>query len=228
MDKKDDKLKKDKKSKLETPETEISKTEAKKTKNYLIIMIVIAILVVLVGGYFIYQMVQKNIKIGREIKSQDITIGKYKQVLSNLDALKPNYEKMTQPSTGGVSDADRIMRALPLTTDVKNLLGMMQNIGKQSSVSVQSITPQDSGNSEAPSSPAGKPAQAQQLVYTTTVTGSYPQIIQFLKNTEKSARVMNVQSMDISGNNDSLRVQLTMVTYYQGPANINSTMEPLK
>lgn len=222
-----DKKKKITKPKLEVPETEISKVEAKKTRNYLIIMVVIAILVVIIGGYFIYQMVQTNIKLGREIKSQDITIGKYNQVLDNLKELKPNYEKIKQTSTGGISDADRILRALPITSDVKNLLGMMQNIGKQSGVEVLSITPQESSSipSEAP---AGKQAEPQQLIYTTTITGSYPQIIQFLKNTEKSARVMNVRSMDISGDNEKLRVQLTMITYYQAQANINSTKEPLK
>ncbi|MDP4038612.1 MAG: type 4a pilus biogenesis protein PilO [bacterium] len=223
-----DKKETKKTNKLEVPETELSKSEAKKTRNYLIIMIVLAILTILVGGYFIWRYVQKNIKVGREIKATDITIAKYKQKLSDLEDLKPNYDKVTATSSGQVSDADRIKRALPLNTDVKNLLGMMQNIGQQSGVSVLSITPQDSGNIPAQQAAGGKPAQPQQLTYTTTITGSYPQIIQFLKNVEKSARVMNVNSMDISGNNENLRVQLTMVTYYQGEANLESTKEPLK
>lgn len=224
------------KKKVEHPKTAASMNDQLATKNFLTIMIVISIAVVLIGGYFIYRLSSSYIRQANEIKAQDQLIGSLKKKSAALEQLKPNYAAITQKGANNVSDADLILRAVPTTEDYKSLIASLEKIGQESNVKVTSVTQSTSATSAAPAQPSASGAQAAPasntsanvLGFSVNITGPYDKIFTFLENTERSARVINFTSMTLSGNSGSVSASLSMKTYWRPPANISSTMEPLK
>lgn len=54
-----------------------------------------------------------------------------------------------------------------------------------------------------------------------TITGSYEQVAQAIKNMERSIRPLSIQSLELQGTDRQLKASLIVVTYYQPPASIN-------
>ncbi len=253
MDMKTDKkqLKKDSK-KAEVPKTEVSLAQAQTAKHFYLITSLILAVIIIGGGYASYKLFNSYIHKSNEIKAQDKLIHSLNQKKEDLETLKVPYANITNSNGGTGSDADAILRALPVTEDYKSLIAMLENIAKVSGVSLDSVS-RTSGSSTAvaatpaptstaggststsgsstSSSGAGAPQQPQELVFSVSISGPYEKIILFLENTEKSARVINFKSMQISSNSEGgkdIRASLTMKTYYQAPADISSTQEDLK
>ncbi len=223
--------------KVERPKTPISMNEKLETKNFLTVMILVTSVVVLVGGYFVYRLTQAYIRQANEVKAQDKLINSLKDKQEALEKLKPNYAAITTKGANNISDADLVLRALPTTEDYKSLIASLEQIGKESGVKVTTVT-QSGGavaasptpTSTTPGTPAASStaAQPQALAFSVNIEGPYERIFVFLQNTERSARVMNFTSMTLSGNSGTVSASLSMKTYWQAPANIASTMEPLK
>lgn len=254
MDMKTDKkqLKKDSK-KVEVPKTEVSLAQAQTAKHFYLITSLILAVIIIGGGYASYKLFNSYIHKSNEIKAQDKLIHSLNQKKEDLEALKVPYANITSSNGGTGSDAEAILRALPVTEDYKSLIAMLENIANVSGVSLDSVSRTSGGSSTsttttpAPtstaggsastsgsstsSSGAGAPQQPQELVFSVSISGPYEKIILFLDNTEKSARVINFKSMQISSSSEGgkdIKANLTMKTYYQAPADISSTQEDLK
>lgn len=221
------------KKKAEHPKTTVSMNDKLATKNFLTIMIAVSIAVVLFGGYFIYRLSNAYIRQANEVKAQDQLIASLKQKQTSLEELKPNYAAITQKGANNVSDADLILRAVPTTEDYKSLIASLEQIGQQSGVKVTSVTQSNSpaaapSTTSTPAAATTSKTSASPLGFSVNITGPYEKIFTFLENTERSARVINFTSMTLSGNSGSVSASLSMKTYWRPPANISSTMEPLK
>lgn len=212
--------------KVEHPKTPTSLNDKLATKNFLTIMIAVSVGVVLIGGYFIYRLSTTYIRQANEIKAQDQLISSLKKKQIALEQLKPNYAAITQKGANNTSDADLILRAVPTTENYKSLIASLEQIGKESNVRVTSVT-QSSGATSSPAQ-VGPSSAANVLAFTVSIEGPYDKIFTFLENTERSSRVMNFSNMTLSGNSGTVSASLSMKTYWQAPANINSTMEALK
>jgi len=141
--------------------------------------------------------------------------------------LKPNYDAITANNSKGVSDSTLILQALPTTPDYEGLIAILEKMGQNTGVKVSSIS-QTASASSASSTGTAK-GGSKEMQFTLSVEGSYGAIVDFLKQTESSSRVINFNSMSLSGGSGSpLTASLTMTTYYKTPANIGSKTEPLK
>ncbi len=218
--------------KVEIPKTEISQAQDKSARNYIIIMFVVIGLIVVVGGYIIYRLAAEFAYQSNVNRAQDMLLTSLNTKQKNLEALKPNYEAITAKGTGGISDADRILSAMPVTEAYDQLISSLEAMGQQSGVTVTSVTPGSSNSSSASTGQNGgqqSDGNGIPFTFTVNVKGSYAAILTFLKKTEQSARVINFNSMTVSGTNGSdLTANITMTTYYQPEANIESTYETLK
>jgi Tfp pilus assembly protein PilO len=226
--------------KTEVPKTELSLKQDKEARNYIAIMCVIIGVIVVVGGYIIYRLAAQFTYISNVNRAQDMLITSLNTKQKNLTELKSNYEEIKTKGAGGVSDADRILSAMPITQAYDSLIATLEQIGQQSGVKVTSVTnasvgggtsTQNSANTATSTTATTSTSQTNGIPFTFTVNveGSYSGIIAFLEKTQQSARVINFNSMTVTGgSNGQLNASITMTTYYQPDADINSTFEPLK
>jgi Tfp pilus assembly protein PilO len=217
------------KKKVEVPKTEISQAQDKSARNYIIIMCVVMGVIVVAGGYLIYRLATQFAYISNVNRAQDMLLSSLNTKQKNLDDLQPNLAKITAKDAGGISTADRILSAMPVTQAYENLIATLETMGQQSGVKVTSVSL--SGDSATPdgAAPSGSGNAPVPVNFTVNVEGSYSAIIAFLQKTQQSARVINFDSMTVSGGSaGSLTASLTMTTYYQPEANIDSTYETLK
>lgn len=135
-----------------------------------------------------------------------------KQISANYDNLK----KLQDDYNSLGATRDTIATALPTNPDLPQLWAMMENIGSSSGVSTSSVSSVATSDAEAP---AGGPVQ--QLPISVSVQGSYAALQDYLKNLELSTRPLRVTNITLSGTNNTVQANLTIVTYYQGAANLN-------
>lgn len=216
------------KKNIEVPTTDASQTEDKSTKRFIFWMIAVTVLVVLVGGGIIYWQIGLYVNQSNKNKAQDMEISDLNTKIKNLELLKPNYEKIIANNGSGSSDADLILRALPVGKGYDELVAMLEKMAQGSGVKVTSVTQTEAtegqgGSGETSTTP---------IPYTFTVTleGSNSSILEFLKKTENSARVMNFSAMNITGSpsGGTNQASITMQTFHQPQANINPKTEELK
>lgn len=223
------------KTSIEVPKTEISKAADVSTRNYLIISGAVVFLIVLVGAFSIYWLGGRYINQSNLNKAQDQLISSLVKKQKDLQALKPNFDAINAKGANGISDAELILRAVPTAQDYESLIAILEQMGKESGVKVTNITQQNATqSSQAQQSPQSQSssdvntAGATPFVFTVNVEGTYTAILDFLKKTENSARVINFNSMDINGSTGNITANLTMTTYFKPDANIESTFIPLK
>lgn len=214
---------------IEVPKTDTSQTEDKSTRRFVFWMIAVSVLVVLVGGAIIYWQIGLYVNQSNKNKAQDMEITDLNTKLKNLELLKPNYEKIIAKNGSGSSDADLILHALPVGKGYDELVAMLEKMAQGSGVKVTSVTQTEASDGQ---STGGGDNSTTPIPYSFTVTleGGYSSILDFLKKTENSARVINFSSMNVTGNstNGTNQASITMQTYYQPQANINPKMEPLQ
>lgn len=199
-------------------------------RKYLIIVGLIVTAIVLVGGYFIYRLTIQYIYQSNLNKAQDQLINSLVTKQKNLQELKPNYDAINTKGANGVSDATLILKAVPTTKDYENLIAILEKMGQDSGVKVTNVSQGGASGTAASTTetPSASSSSATAFPFTVNVEGSYAAILDFLKKTEKSARVINFNSMSLNGNTGNITTNLTMTTYYKPDANIESTTVPLK
>lgn len=216
------------KKKLEVPKTEISQNQDKSARNHIILMCVIIGLIVVVGGYIIYRLAAQFTYISNVNRAQDMLISALNTKEKNLAELQPKYNAIIAKAANGISQADIILSAMPATQAYDNLIATLEAIGQQSGVKVTSVTLSDQSTTVAPETTSSQTGGVP-FAFTVNVEGNYGAVITFLQKTQQSARVINFNSMTVTGSNGGdLSASITMTTYYQPEANIDSTFEALK
>lgn len=223
--------------KVDVPKTEKSVAQDKALRKYLILCGVGMAVIVIVGGYLIFWLGNKYIHQSNTNKAQDQLIASLETKQKNLQALKPNFEAINTKGANGISDADLILRAMPVTEDYESLIATLERIGQESGVKVTNVSQVNtSTGTPAPSSStsgglgtnASGSSVVKPFVFTVNIEGSYAGILEFLKKTEQSARVVNFNSMSLNGKTGNISANLTMTTFFKPDANINSTLVPLR
>lgn len=228
-----------KKPRLSIPNTQISLEDSQTTTNYIVITSIIIGAIVLVGGYFIYNLTNNFLDSSNRLKALDKQKGLLETKKNNLETLNNGAFKVIQDKRDGkTSDADLIMRALPYTEDQKNLYAMLEAMTKEAHISLLEIS-QTAQSTSSSSSSATPPAptpnsdgvikqQPKPVYFTVTIQGPYVALLDFLANTEKSSRVINFRKMKLDGSSTDVKAQIDFVSYYQDKADISDHQEDLK
>jgi Tfp pilus assembly protein PilO len=207
------------------PKTEVSMSEDKATRRFIAIMISVIVVTVLVGGAVLYWLIGKYVFQTNKNKAQDQTIYLLQQKQTNLQQLKPNYDAITAKGASGKSDADLILNAMPVDEGFRELIAQLERMGQESGVRVSTI-------SKATTSSTGSTSSSVTKSYDVTVNmeGDFPKILEFLRKTEKSSRVLDFVSMNTSkaSTGSGSTATATFRAYYQGPADIKPTEKELQ
>lgn len=212
------------------PKTDTSKQEDKSTRRFVFWMVFVTVVIILVGGVSLYWLVNKYIEQSNKNKSQDITIGLLEQKKKDLEALKPNYEKINAPGEKGKSDAELILDAVPESQAYDALIAMIERMAGESGGKVVTISSESSESGSGEESGGGSDSSTTPYNVSVEYEGSYEQTMDFLKKSEKSARVMDFVSMSLGGSIGGSKISpsITFKVYYKPPANIEPTTEQLK
>lgn len=207
------------------PKTEVSQGEDKATRRFVAIMITIIVVTVLAGGGVLYWLIGKFVYQSNKNKAQDETIYLLEQKKINIDKLRPNYEKITAKGANGKSDADFILNAMPVDEGFRELIAQLERMGQESGIKVTSIT-----KATAASGTTAQSSITSSYDVSVSLQGQSSKILEFLRKTEKSSRVLDFVSMDTSSaqGNEEPTATATFRAYYQGPANIKPTEKELK
>ena len=108
-----------------------------------------------------------------------------------------------------------IIDALPTEENRSALATSMQSqVLGPTGVTINSFSVTDSGSGVA-SDATVKGTDASSFDFSFSITGSYAQIQQAIKNMERSIRPITVKTIDIQGTSDKLSANITATTYYQ-------------
>jgi len=215
--------------KIQAPDTRLTQLQQTSMRNFLIIVISATILTVLVGGYFIYQLAQANIKKSNEIKAQDIYISLANKKIEKLKESESQLTKIKTPDSSGVSDFSRITeRVLPATDDLGTILTIFQKIQSQTLVDIDNVSKESQATSaSAVGSAATNNSSASSFQLSFKSTGTYDQIKNFLKAIESSQRVFDFSTLKISGTGNSLTLDMTYLLYFKDKPAITDKEMPL-
>ncbi len=118
---------------------------------------------------------------------------------------------------------DKILDALPTTSDFPSIVSMMENLSGDAGVGLLSVTPAEKGSTSV-----AKSSGPTSYSFTATISGGYDSFKSFLHDIELSSRPLSITTMKINGNSALLNIDLTIKTYYQGPYNLTPKTVPLK
>lgn len=181
--------------------------------------LVITAVVVVVAGFSL-----KSLG-GRLLLNNEIIAKKseaQKQITANLaalDSLKREYEDLGPRRT-------LIADALPTTPNFPAIVSMTESLSKDSGVKLTNIAPgTDIGAGPVAGTVSTGPIAYE---YTATIRGGYDSFKEFLRNVELSVRPLAIRLMTITGESNSLNVELTIKTYYQKDFDLNLQRVPAR
>ena len=98
---------------LSVPNTQISIADNQNSTNYIIIVCVFMGLIVLIGGYFIWNLTNTFFEQSNRIKALEKQKGYLDDKKKNLETLNNGpLKQITKKNDAGISDADLIMHAV--------------------------------------------------------------------------------------------------------------------
>ncbi len=210
--------------KIQVPETKMTQSQQTTMRNFLIIMITATTLIVLIGGYFVYQLAQANILKSNEIKAQDIQISLSKTKIDMLAKAEPELNKIKVADSSGVSDFSRITeRVLPATDDLGTILTIFQKLQTQTLVQIDNVSKETRTAATGSSSTIPTSTKAESFQLSFKSTGTYEQIKNFLKAIESSQRVFDFSNLKLSGSGNALTLDMTYKLYYKAKPSITDS-----
>lgn len=178
------------------------------TSNLIALSILVGILsvvvAIVVGRMLLTSMMLNARVIGKKSAAN-------KQISANYDNLKSLQSEYS--SLGALRET--ATSALPTRPSLPQLWATLENIGNTSGVATNSVSATATSDTEAPAGGA-----VQQLTLSVSVQGSYTAVQTYLQNLELSTRPLRVTNITLSGTNNTVQANLTVVTYYQGAADL--------
>lgn len=223
--------------KTPVPDTQVSQQQQSDMRKFMIIAISLTAVVVLVTGYISYNLIQANLKKAREITAQEAYKTMAKERLGKMDQAQVALKKIQTVDGGTISNFDLVtQRALPGNPDFATNITVFSEIQKQTGVDLASIGNGISDASKAAATTTGAAATSVValpegvLSYPVTlkINAKYNQVLDFIGKVEQSVRVFNFSSMKISGDGDSLSLDMQYKAYYLNTPKIDTQVVPLE
>lgn len=169
-------------------------------------------------GQFMYQ--------NRVITANQTALNLLKSNLNAVDTLEKSYDAFLgtptniiggDPSGTGPQDGSNtkiVLDALPSKYDYPALATSLENILTSQGVQIQSITGTDDAAAQANNESASTPSP-QPMPFQVVVMGSYQQIQNVVDAFNRSIRPIQVQTLELSGDQNKLTLTLSAQTYWQ-------------
>lgn len=215
----------------------VKKIQIDKDSKTMIIWASIAIFIVvfcLVSTKSLYSVFSLQNKV---ISANNNSINRLSRDKSSVSQLIGSYKNFVNTSTniiGGSTSSDTqnngdnakiILDALPSSYDYPALLSSIQNILSSQGVVIGNISGSPSQQGGSSSSSGQTTSSPIPMTFSFSVTGPYQNIQNVVNEFELSIRPMQFQTIDLSGNQNSMTLNASVQTYYQPSIGFNITKE---
>lgn len=162
----------------------------------------------------------------RIISDKRAAVNQLKTNIASVDSLKARYDAFIStpqnvlggsPTGSGPQDGNNakiILDALPSSYDFPGLTTSLENLLSSQNVKINSISGTDDEVAQAANQSSSTP-KAVPIPFQISVNGDYAGIQNVVSALERSIRPMQIQTIDITGGNNSLQMAVTAQTYYQ-------------
>lgn len=209
-----------------------------KANKSVVIVIAIAAFLIVFSIFASKALLSQRSYQGKVIKEKTTAV---KQLKTNLDESKKlvsSYKDFVStsenvlggnPKGTGDKDGDNakiVLDALPSKYDFPALTSSLEKVLKSQNFKIESIVGiDDELNQKNTTSPNPVPLE---IPFQITVSGSYVSMKTLVETLQKSIRPFQIQKMELSGNDASVRLTITAKTYYQPEKNLNITPKEVK
>jgi len=205
------------KKKVTPPETPGTQAAMQSIRNYLIIAIGVTVLVILVGGYFIYTLAQANVRKALEVRAQEYQIKLSEVKLAKLEEAEPEIQKLKQAEGNNPSKFDFItQRTLPKDEDFEAILTIFNRLQSDYQVDIESINKPTAAGATATGTTSGTTAPAsgaKSSLVAVKATGSQDSVLGFLAALEASARIFDFSTMKITSSQGTYTLDMQYKIY---------------
>jgi hypothetical protein len=175
----------------------------------------------------------------RVISAKRTAVNQLKDDIAATSDLKVSYKAFTSttqnvlggnPDGTGPQDGDNakiILDALPSSYDFPALATSLEKLLTSQNVQITSIAGTDDEVNQNTNTSSAAP-QPVPMPFDISVSGSYDGVQGVVNTFEHSIRPFQIQTMDISGDQSSLTLDLTAQTFYQPAKALNITTKVVK
>ncbi len=204
------------------PQTTLSQAMQASMRKFTIIAVTGTVLIALVGGYFIYLLVNQNIKLANEVTAQGIYNKLAQQKVEVLNEAEKKLVDLNNKDNKVASDYELVTsRALPNMNDLGSLLTIFQKLETTTLVKIESVSKSLGATGVAAVAPtvtggtaASSVGKASPFQVGFKATGTYDQIMKMLRALETSTRVFDFTNLKIGGTSQSITLDMTYQVYY--------------
>ena len=169
-----------------------------------------SLIIILIAFSAIYGFINPNINAISDLKAKQTeyrdAIDKTKEIENMKNSLLARYNSFPK------ADKDRLDKMLPSKEETASLINDIDSIASSYGMAVKTVITTSEDNDTATSIVEGAPRSP----YRTTsvsfyVSGSYPNLVNFLNDLEKSLRIMDIRSIELSTNSTTASVNSYLV-----------------
>jgi len=175
----------------------------------------------------------------RVISKKKVAVSQLKTDINATEDLKNSYDAFTHttqnvlggsPEGNGAKDGNNakiILDALPSSYDFPGLTTSLEALLGSQNVKIKSITGTDDEVAQSANQSSTSPQPAP-IPFSVSVEGDYNGIQNVISAFERSIRPMQIQTIDLSGNQSSLTMNITAQTFYQPAKSLNIGKQVVK
>jgi hypothetical protein len=175
----------------------------------------------------------------RIIKTKRQTVSQLKSNITAVSSLDTAYEAFVStptnvlggsPTGSGSKDGDNgkiVLDALPSEYDFPALATSLEALLSNQGVQIQSIGGSDQEVAQSSTTAMAAP-QPVAMPFTIAVSGNYQGIQNVINQLDRSIRPMQIQTMNLSGDQANLTLNVTAQTFYQPAKKLGITTEVVK
>lgn len=179
-------------------------TEDPKRKHYFEISLTLVLLIVLL--VMIYPAITHILNLNKEIQAGKIVDQELEQKIEALQQAENNFDQVQ-------ADLPLLELALPVGSDVdKYLQKPIESLTAKHSLALKSIQFTDVPISK----PSSEDVRLREMGFSLTLTGSFPNLLTFMKDLENFVRVTNTETLQLKANGAELSITIQGVTNYLG------------
>lgn len=190
----------------------------------------------LVASVALFQQMMYQNKV---ISTKKKAVTQLEQNIKTSESLMNSYEAFVSgpqnliggdPNGSGVQDgsnAKLVLDALPSKYDFPALTTSIEKMLNDQKVKIQSINGTDDTVNQSVTDPSGSP-QPVEMPFEVTVGGDYSGIQAVISAFERSIRPIQVQTLEVSGDQQEITLKITAKTFYQPAKTLNIKQQVVK
>lgn len=200
------------------------RTQVDRTNTRMVITVGIAAFVVVFSLVASHALWQRMTHQGQVISQKEIARDQLETNIETVDELQLAYKAFTEtsdnviggnPAGGGDRDGDNakiVLDALPSKYDFPGLTTSLEKVIKANGTNINSISGTDDEVAQTDGKASDGPVE---VPFELSAAGNYQSTQDLLSLLQRSIRPIQVRTVDVSGTNNALVMNLTAVTYYQ-------------